>query len=198
MDPSVLSIIITLLVGLVIFKWFLQPDTHPSSDAINRTRTSQQNRRGQRSGQRQQGNRGSSATHTVTTDMIQMVQNVAPGLDPEQIKYALQQSGSVEVTVERYLRGEDFPFPPNYRPPTTHASNDQGSSDPRKVSNIKSENLLQRFNIDIDTPQCDAEFESANFQDLEINERMRYMVWDARRKMEKKLATDTELSSLLQ
>lgn len=200
MDSSVLSIILTLLVGFIIFKWFLQADTHPSHETANRPQTAQQARRSQRGAQRHGASRGSSSrAHTVTPDMVQMVQNVAPGLDPAQIKYALQESGSVEVTVERYLRGEEFPFPPNYRPPTAAPSgNNEGSSDPRKVSNIRSENLLQRFHIDVADPACDAEFANADFQDLEISQRMRYMVWDARRKMEKTLASDPELASLIE
>lgn len=192
MDSSLLSVIVTLLVGFFIFKWFLQPDGHPSTDRISGTASSQSQRT--RQGQRQ---RRSNNGHTVSQDMIQTVQNVAPGLHIEQIKYALEQSGSVEVTVERYLRGETFPFPPNYRvsPVATNAA--QNSDDPRKVSNIKSENLLTKFNININDPNCDNEFIDSVYNDLDMDQRKRYLVWDARRKMEQRLNNDPELKSLV-
>ncbi|SMN22045.1 similar to Saccharomyces cerevisiae YML101C CUE4 Protein of unknown function [Maudiozyma saulgeensis] len=197
MDSSILSIIITLLLGVFILKWFLQTDAHPSTDRMN---TSQVRGRGS-TGQRARTSGGRRGGHTVTPDMIQSVQNVAPAMDIEQIRYALQQSGSVEITVERYLRGEAFPFPPDYTPPVipngSRSSRDETSSDPRKRSNIKSDNLLTKFKIDINDPNCDNEFESVEFSDLDMDQRRRYMVWDARRKMEARLATDPELKSLL-
>jgi len=197
MDSNILSIIITLLLGVFILKWFLQSDAHPSTDRINRTQVRGRGSTGQRA--RTSGNGRNE--HTVTPDMIQAVQNVAPTMDVEQIRYALKQSGSVEITVERYLRGENFPFPPNYTPPVVpnggRHSRDETSNDPRKRSNIKSDNLLTKFKININDPNCDAEFESVEFSDLDMDQRRRYMVWESRRKMEKRLETDSELKSLL-
>ena len=199
MDSSVLSIIITLLLGVIILKWFLQSDPHPSTDRISRNQV-----RGSRSNNNARSatsNRNNNNRHHVTPDMIQSVQNVAPTMDVEQIRYALQQSGSVEITVERYLRGESFPFPPGYTPNVNNGSSQRSSdeinSDPRKRSNIKSDNLLTKFNININDPNCDSEFTDVVYSDLDMDQRKRYMVWDARRKMEKKLENDPELKSLL-
>ena len=200
MDSSVLSIIITLLLGVIILKWFLQSDPHPSADRINRNQVrgsrSSHNVRTATSNRNNNNNR-----HRVTPDMIQAVQNVAPTMDIEQIRYALQQSGSVEITVERYLRGENFPFPPDYTPNVNNGSSqrssNEASSDPRKRSNIKSDNLLTKFNININDPNCDSEFINVIYSDLDMDQRKRYMVWDARRKMEKRIENDPELKSVL-
>ncbi|KAG0671178.1 coupling of ubiquitin conjugation to ER degradation [Maudiozyma exigua] len=198
MDSSVLSIIITLLLGVIILKWFLKSDPHPSTDRINRNQVrgtrSNNNARSANSNRHNNG-------HRVTADMIQAVQNIAPTMDVEQIRYALQQSGSVEITIERYLRGESFPFPPGYTPNvnvgSSARSSDEINSDPRKRSNIKSDNLLTKFNININDPNCDSEFINVVYSDLDMDQRKRYMVWDARRKMEKRLENDPELKSLV-
>lgn len=47
----------------------------------------------------------------VTEGMIEIVSTLAPHLHRDQIRYELQKTGSVEVTVERLLKGEEFEFP---------------------------------------------------------------------------------------
>lgn len=51
----------------------------------------------------------------VTIDMIEVIQTLAPSLDPKQIKYDLEKTGSIEKTVENFLRGDEFPFPPSHK-----------------------------------------------------------------------------------
>lgn len=48
----------------------------------------------------------------VTIDMIEIVQTMAPNLHPDQIRYSLQKTGTIEGTIEAFLAGEEFPFPP--------------------------------------------------------------------------------------
>ncbi|KAL3235290.1 Coupling of ubiquitin conjugation to ER degradation protein 1 [Nakaseomyces bracarensis] len=48
----------------------------------------------------------------VTEGMIEIVATLAPHLHHDQIKYDLEKTGSVEATVERLLKGEEFEFPP--------------------------------------------------------------------------------------
>lgn len=48
----------------------------------------------------------------VTEGMIEIVSTLAPHLHHDQIKYDLEKTGSVEITVERLLKGEEFEFPP--------------------------------------------------------------------------------------
>lgn len=49
----------------------------------------------------------------VTMDMIEIVQTLAPTLDVKQIEYSLRNTGSIEATVDDFLSGKEFPFPPN-------------------------------------------------------------------------------------
>lgn len=192
MGSSVISIILALLLGIFIMRWFVNNESHPSTSRIN---SSTYNNTQQRNSQRLRGQgSGRPAVH-VSQSSIQTVQSVAPDLHPEQIRFALQQPGStVETIVERYLNGETFNFPPNYRPSTSGNNNrtNENSSDPRKVSNIKADNLITKFHI-----KDDDEFIGVEFNDLDIDERKRYLVWDARRKLKKRLETDEEMASLL-
>lgn len=48
----------------------------------------------------------------VTPDMIEIVQTMAPNLHADQIRYSLQKTGTIEGTIEAFLAGEEFPFPP--------------------------------------------------------------------------------------
>ncbi|KAK5780203.1 Cue4p PWA37_001406 [Arxiozyma heterogenica] len=48
----------------------------------------------------------------VTVDMIEIVQTLAPTLDVKQIEYSLRNTGSIEATVDDFLTGKEFPFPP--------------------------------------------------------------------------------------
>lgn len=49
----------------------------------------------------------------VTVDMIEIVQTLAPTLDVKQIEYSLRNTGSIEATVDDFLSGKEFPFPPD-------------------------------------------------------------------------------------
>lgn len=199
MDQSTLTFLVTIIVGFILMKWFTQTDQHPSAQALegNQTTsgggTSSTNRRGsqQLGSTRQPSHRFRRA---VTPDMIEVVQSLAPHLHEEQIRYSLQQTGSVEETVERYLRGDEFPFPPNFRAPAAAQQQDNGgSNDPRKRDNIKPDNLLSKFKVD---PNED--MSGKNFEDLDLEERKRLLVWQARKNMEKRLETDTVLQSLVE
>ena len=209
MDSSHLSIAITLLVGFFVLKWFYQPNQHPSTARLssNGTNYQQQQQSGSnhRPVSRNNDRRRREAGHVVTPEMIQTVQSVAPSLHTEQIRYALQRSGSVEVTVERYLRGETFPFPPGYNPNNTAATElrtngNVADRDPRKVSNIRGDNLLVKYNVNLeeeDKKYAGLSDKDVNINDLDIDERKRYMIWKARRKMEARLRDDPDLRSLL-
>ncbi|CCF56669.1 hypothetical protein KAFR_0B03730 [Kazachstania africana CBS 2517] len=190
MDSSVVSIIITLFLGFILVRWFLQSDQHPSS-----VRATQQNsmRNSRRPRNANNNNRNTANRATVSPQMIQAVQNIAPNLHVEQIRYALQQpNASVEIVIERYLRDETFDFPPNYTPIQTQNFTTGSTNDPRKVNMIRSDNLLTKFNV-----HDNDDFTNVEFTDLDMNERKKYLIWKARREMKERLQNDNELSSLL-
>lgn len=198
MDQSTVTFLITIVIGFVLLRWFTQLDQHPSAQQL-----AGENRAGERNGARGQQIGDSPRQRTarqvrrnVTPDMIQVVQSLAPHLHVEQIRYNLEQTGSVEETVERFLRGDSFPYPPGYRAsPTNRASpaaTQQEHGDPRKKNNIRPDNLLEKFNVD-----SNDDLSAEDFKELDVEGRKKFMVWQARKNMEKRLENDESLKSLL-
>lgn len=193
MDSYTITFLVIILTSFVLAKWFLQSESHPSaqraaSNASSGT-TARPSRRADAARRRPK--------REVTEDMIEVVQSLAPTLHREQIKYSLEQTGSVEETVEKFLRGDDIPFPPGFVPETPSVamqqnSGSQESSDPRKRSNIRPDNLLTKYKIDIDEDMSDVDFSSLN-----IEERKTFLVWQARKDMAKTLEQDEDLAALL-
>lgn len=54
--------------------------------------------------------------------MIEIVQQIAPNLTEEQIVYDYSKSGSIELTIDNYLKNGNLPFPPNTQKPKGWAS----------------------------------------------------------------------------
>lgn len=190
MDQSTLTFLVTIIVGFVLVKWFTQSDQHPSAQALaGQQSSSNVNRQSQQAASTRQ--RAARRRRAVTPDMIEVVHSLAPNLDEEQIRYSLQQTGSVEETVERFLRGDEFPFPPGYRAPAAGTQQHGTSSDPRKRDNIRPDNLLKKFNVD---PNEDLSSEDPQQMDLE--QRKKFLVWQARKNLEKRLETDEVLRAL--
>lgn len=197
MDKSTVTFLVTIVIGFVLLKWFTQADQHPSAQQVSgdgprQTRSS--------SGQQQPAESGRQAAprrvrRSVTPDMIEVVQSLAPHLHVEQIRYNLEQTGSVEETVERFLRGDDFPYPPGYRATPANTASPRGAvghGDPRKKDNIRPDNLLEKFHVD---PAEDLSGEDV--KEMDIDARKKFMVWQARKNLEKRLETDESLKSLI-
>lgn len=204
MEGSPIPIVFAVIIGLVLLRWLGNSDQHPSARQLNQEPSSQRlgSRMGASSGQSRDNSRNTNSGRTssrVNDHMIDLVQNIAPGLHREQIRHDLEQTGSVDDTVERYLRGETFPFPPGYVPlpeeSTSRASRntpETAPSDPRKISKIKPDNLLEKFRVDPNDS-----LDGKLFKDLDITEKKRYMVLEARKNMERRLKQDKDLAALL-
>lgn len=198
MDQSTVAFLVTLVIGFVLLRWFTQSDQHPSAqrlaDENNASGTG--GIRGQQQADMPRQRTARHVRRNVTPDMIEVVQSLAPHLHVEQIRYSLEQTGSVEETVEHFLRGDSFPYPPGFvASPVSRASpgaTQQEHSDPRKKNNIRPDNLLEKFNVD---PNED--LSSEDFKELDVEGRKKFMVWQARKNMEKRLETDESLKSLL-
>ncbi|CDO94689.1 unnamed protein product [Kluyveromyces dobzhanskii CBS 2104] len=208
-DHSTALFIILAITGYVVLKWFTNNnEQHPSVQ--NSTILEQSNSSSNTSAAAAPGQPRRRIRRRVNEDMIAVVQSLAPHLHPEQIRYDLEQTGSVETTVERFLSGRDMPFPPDYSPEaetsgnsastqnqatpnsTSTNTNNTSSTDPRKRSNIKADNLLQKYNVD---PQED--LSTLNPADLSIEEKKRLLVWQARKNMEAQVEKSEFLQSLL-
>lgn len=173
-------------------KWILNTgDSHPSTKRLSEsTELRQSNQR-----------RNRRIDPPINTALIQQVQAVAPSLHVEQIKYALQLNhNNVHLVVENYLNGVEFPFPPGYTPspgPTNlnHNPASESNGDPRKVSNIKQDNLLVKYNVTDDMFPDDTELDDP----MDLLQRKQYMIYRARQDMKQRLSNnDPKWSSLLQ
>lgn len=201
MDQSSFTFLAVLIISFLFLKWFTKSDSHPSVQHATVNGTTG-NPVVSASAQRQTASRR-RARRRVTPDMIEVVQSLAPNLHVAQIKYDLERTGSVEETVEKYLRGDAFIYPPDYQPEqnSSHSNSPEQSttntaatepSDPRKRDNIKADNLLAKYNVD---PNDDLDGEE--YAELTIEERKKFLVWQARKRMEQRLKNDQDLSSLL-
>lgn len=198
MDKSTVTFLVTIVIGFILLKWFTQADQHPSAQQLSGEANNQA--RNTNGGQSQQASSGRPLAprhvmRAVTPDMIEVVQSLAPHLHVEQIRYNLEQTGSVEETVERFLRGDDFPYPPGYRATPANRTSPRGTAehgDPRKKDNIRPDNLLEKFSVN---PSDD--LSGQEFKELDIEGRKKLMVWQARKNLEKRLETDESLRSLV-
>ncbi|KAL3241253.1 Cue1p [Nakaseomyces bracarensis] len=198
MEQNTVIALVTVCIGIFIAKWFASPKEHPSARGLTNTQLSSS---GNANSNARAAHSPTTARRTsrrpVTQAMIDTVRNVAPSLHIEQIRYDLESTGSVETTVERFLNGQTFPFPPDYVPESENTSSSQNHtmaepSDFRKRSNIKPDNLISKFNVDLDQDMSNLDFKS-----LDIEERKKLLVWEARKNMEKRLETDEEMASLI-
>lgn len=196
MDSSTTTFLILLVVSFFVIKWFSQGAEHPSTQQLNSEIASEGQSQSTGTRQRQPANR--RYKRRVTDDMIEVVQSLAPSLQVEQIRYSLEETGSVEDTVESFLRGDEFPFPPGYTAPSQinlgarNGTPSTDANDPRKQSNIKPDNLLSKYDVDIN-----ANYDDVDIKDLDTNERKKVLIWKSRKAMESKLKNDEELVSLL-
>ncbi|KAM3164311.1 Coupling of ubiquitin conjugation to ER degradation [Lachancea thermotolerans] len=193
MDSYSLTFFVIVIATFISVKWLLKSESHPSAQRAEASvsATSSSRSTNQSSSTRRRKRR------TVSDDMIEVVQSLAPNLHIEQIRYNLEQTGSVEETVEAFLRGDEFSFPPGYTPevpePTSHQNtNGSETADPRKKSNIHPDNLLAKYKVDPSEDMSNVDYPS-----LSIEERKRFLVWQARRDMARTLQQDETLSALL-
>ena len=197
-DQGTTLFFVLVITGYIALKWFMSNnEQHPSVQANGASSTSSTN--GASNGSSGNGSSGRRTPRPrrirrpVNQDMIEVVQSLAPHLHPEQIRYDLEQTGSVEATVERFLSGREMPFPPDYQAEASTTNGTTSSStDPRKRSNIKPDNLLQKYDVD---PEED--MSGVDASELSINERKRLMVWKARKNMEKEVKKSEYLQKLL-
>ena len=185
-------ITLILVFGVIFLKKFFQSNQHPSAQRLSATG---ENAHGRPQGPTQNALRRTGRVnggHPVTTQMVETVQNLAPNLHPEQIRYSLENTGSVEETVERYLRGDEFSFPPGFEPSRVpmgaNAAVDNNAAGGGEFNDPRKKNMICAENEDMS---------NLSFKDLDIEERKRLLVWQARKNLETKLQSDKDLQSLL-
>lgn len=183
MDSTTLIFIIIIIVVFVFLKLLIAPVPegvpHELSEFVPAEHggTSNANRNTQRRRRR-----------PVTTDMIEVVKTIAPHLSDEQIRADLERTGSVEVTVERFLdSGSLPPAPVREELPETHE---------RTPSDVAEANLIERYGLGTKVEGGIEENEEAD-NTWGSNERERKSILDKKKERmilnaRKKLATQLQ------
>lgn len=143
MDSSTLAFIVILVVGFVFLRWLISPvdplltndETENIVHRLNRSPDDVLTRRIRR---------------PVTDDMIEVVRTIAPQLTTGQIRMDLERTGSVELTIERYMETGDLPFPPGESRPQHTDDSDNHNKPPAKTSSI---NLIEKYGLESQVDQ---------------------------------------------
>lgn len=172
MDSTTILFIVTIAVAFIFLRWMILPIPQDSefplpntgSSATSSTTTLNSSRvsgsgSGSNSGLatgRNTTTRRRGGARPVTDSMIEVVQTIAPSLTVEQIRYDLENTGSVEVTIDKYMETGTLPFPPGYVAPRAEpalASNEEVNQKKEKsVGERETIDLIKRYGIDINNP----------------------------------------------
>ncbi|CAK9441730.1 uncharacterized protein LODBEIA_P55980 [Lodderomyces beijingensis] len=185
MDTSTLLFIAAALTVFLFLKWMIQPipqETEFLNHATGATRSTPNNEHNHASTTATAGSTTSATSRRnrrpVTDSMIEVVQAIAPQLTPEQIRYDLEQTGSVELTIDKFMEQGTLPFPPDYVPPAPAEA--PGAAVKRETGALDVErNLFKRYGIDVENPVLDSD-------DVLTNRRNK-MIVDARARLAKQM-----------
>ncbi|KAH3669021.1 hypothetical protein WICMUC_005120 [Wickerhamomyces mucosus] len=192
MENSTLLFIATLVVAFIFLRWFINSEDEDLTVAGSNLQSAQRTEETRPAQQREQNRR------PVTTDMIEVVQSLAPHLTVSQIRYDLQRTGSVQETVDRILSEGTLPFPAGETPRPAIAEVDERNT----VSKIKPENLLKRYGIDENQeimPESSGSNTWANSADARsktLQEKKAEMILRARKRLQSQLRNEADLSGL--
>lgn len=223
MDSSTVIFVATLAIAFIFLRWLIAPI--PQSNEFNIAEAAGNTSTGQES------NNSSNASNTgnarsrrrpVTDSMVEVVQTIAPGLTRDQIVFDLSNTGSVELTINRYMELGNLPYPPNSARGTNSASSNEihsqsqsqassrsateatmeSNSSPSPSSKSipkKSINLLEKYNIkeeDLavgDSTSSSWEADKSE-RSVSLHRRKQEMIVAARRRLEALLKNELDLS----
>ncbi|GME71713.1 unnamed protein product [Ambrosiozyma monospora] len=165
MDNSVLSLGLTLVLAFIFISWFMTPEPASSSTRANR--------------------RPRRRNHNVTQQMISTVQQVAPTLTIDQIRYDLERTGDVNVTIDNYLRLGDLPHPPHATAPLAGVGSGVGvtSGVSTRAGGVSSGS---RSGVKSSVSKIVTESEGGPFGGLSFEEKRRELVMAARARISAK------------
>lgn len=135
MDNSTIIFILALIFILVILRWLITPIPQSVPEEFNIPDPARQS---------SAPTTNSRQRRQVTQSMIEVVQAIGPHLTASQIKYSLENTGSIEATVEALMENGNLPFPPG------ESSNNSTSetNPPEKDQQNHSRSLLEKYNVD--------------------------------------------------
>ncbi|ODV63719.1 Cue4p ASCRUDRAFT_27137, partial [Ascoidea rubescens DSM 1968] len=153
MDVSSVVFVSVLVAVFVLIKWFADPglkpkssrqqqQTNSTSDSGIPTMPAKSSAQSLSTGSKHKSK--SNPNHTihkrrraVNNDMIEVVQTLAPQLSVAQIRYDLEKTGSIEETVEKFLKNGNLPFSPSNEEKSTEKSTENSTKNqavPEKVT----------------------------------------------------------------
>lgn len=201
-DSNTLTFLFTVVVAFAVLRWFINTPEDDEDPAVNPSggtappQTS--DGEAETSGARRNLRPVRFARRPVTNDMIEVVQTMAPQLTPEQIRYDLERSGSVQATVERFLSEGSLPFPPGYVAPPEPAQAPGPSGSGSGVRSRNGVNLIKKYGLEnrVNTPEAEEEetekpskmkwSQSKEERQQMLKKQREEMILKARRKLEAK------------
>ena len=150
MDNSTIVFIAVLGVAFIFLRWLIAPIPPQLPNELNEALANSVNN----SNRPNNSNNSNSATNSnanrrtrrePSDDMIEVVQTIAPQLTRGQIRMDLERSGSVEVTMERYMETGSLPFPPGESAATQSYQSD--ISEHSQATKKEPENLIDKYDL---------------------------------------------------
>lgn len=172
MDSFTITFLILLVLALFVLRWIISPIPLSVPDEFNIPDPARQ----------PPSMRPISRQHReITESMIEVVQAIGPQLSVSQIKYSLEQTGSVEATIDMLMDQGNLPYPPS-ETPSAIVSEDH-------VTNKEPKSLLEKYKVDCnDIGVVAAEGSWGKDEDERVSllrKRKADMILRARRNMEK-------------
>lgn len=144
MDTSTIIFILTLVIAFIVLRWLISPIPHSVAGEFNLPEPTQheaENEAERRAPRERPARSGDS--RQVRDSMIEVVQSIGPQLSVSQIRYSLQQTGSVEATVEQFMENGTLPYPPG-ETPQQQATEEH---DHNKKPDTEAPSLLEKYHI---------------------------------------------------
>lgn len=209
-DSNTITFLFTVVVAFVVIRWFITSETAdggPGPNAAPAGEGEAAEAQPRRNLQPVQFDR-----RPVTPAMVEIVQQMAPHLSEEQIRYDLQRTGNIEETVERVLAEGTLPYPPevNLRPVRAPASSSSSTPEPAApqaassssssastpVPRASKSSLIDKYNLkdrlmtedaDEETPKPKMKWsQNKDERQAQLKKQREDMILKARRKLELK------------
>lgn len=179
MDSSTIIFIATLAVAFIFLRWLISPVPDQNEAQLASETAASERRSAANDAVRESGL--TSRRRPVTESMIEVVQTIAPSLTREQIILDLNTTGSVELTIEKFMETGSLPPAPVSNPA------------PKKPVEITSKrNLLERYDIDV-TLLDDALETPSDSTATDLHHRKQEMIIAARKRLAALLTNEVPL-----
>lgn len=152
MDNSTIVFIAVLGIAFIFLRWLIAPIPPQLPNELNEALANSSANNSNNSSSNNSNSSNSNTNHTsgrsrrgASDDMIEVVQTIAPQLTRGQIRMDLERTGSVELTMERYMETGNLPFPSGESATTQTYQPD--ISEHSQVPKKEPENLINKYGL---------------------------------------------------